>query len=93
VPDEDEVPADKRSLLGSKNQFPWFGTGGIFLTDLVVVDYRRAKSVFAIVLDEARNVASCRPLGSAPGGRNFSIILKTLDFLLTRRINVKIPNS
>jgi len=49
----------------------------MFVTEVSIAGYKRTGPILATVLDDARDVASCRPLVSAPGGRNFSIVLKT----------------
>jgi len=55
---------------------------GVFARYVCNVNYAGTEGVFATNLDQARDVASCRPLVSAPGGRNSAIVLKTRDFAL-----------
>jgi len=82
VLEENEFLGDKTPLLTTKNRIPGSVTVNALPTNDKVASCEVAKGIFAIQLDQARDVASCRPLVSAPGGRNLSIVQKTRDLLL-----------
>jgi hypothetical protein len=55
----------------------------MFVTDSHSISYAETRAVFDVVLDQASDVRSCGPQGSADSGRNLSIVTKTLktDFI------------
>jgi len=84
---EDEgLPRAKTHHLTTENRIPGSVTPFAFITAAKIAGYEAVKGVFAIHLDLARDVSCCRPLVSAPGGRNLSIVAKARDPLLRPRI-------
>ena len=78
VEDREFLRRKKRSLM-VKNRFPESVTVHVILIDCRVGNYDTNKGNYATYLGEARDVASCRPLVLAPGGRSLFIVAKGRD--------------
>jgi hypothetical protein len=65
------VSSDNRKWIGE------YGTPDAFVTDSKTGCYKSARYIFAIILDDTKDVASCLPLVLPAGGHNLSIVPKT----------------
>lgn len=77
--EDSEFLDDKACPLRPENRIPGSVTRFLSVIHAQLADYKLAKGVFGIQLDEARDVTSSRQPIAAPGGLNFSIVLKTWE--------------